>query len=229
MPTTLPRSSPQSSTPLYSVSAVTRRTPPSQKVSRRSIQPTTPRGCPAIPATSPTARPSAEKRNEHFSPPHASVVAGRRSRLEARSGRDPRGRSQLQPEPTLVGHVDRRDQMHWVRQLCARLPDGERRAGWILPHLGGALSRFRLRHRESPRRFSRWRQKGISSKQRRRREEFLRAQAVQSLRRFTVHASLSRRRDFYRSRWRGTGGQEILPRLPLLCAGLPLRLPLHQP
>ena len=34
---------------------------------------------------------------------------------------------------------------------------------------------------------------------------------------------------FVHARWRGPGGPEVLPRLPLLHSGLPLRLPLSQP
>ena len=60
-----------------------------------------------------------------------------------------------------------------------------------------------------------------------RRKKFLRPQVVQPLRGLTLHPGLSRRRDLCQSRRRGSDRSEILPRLPLLRAGVPLWLPLH--
>ena len=60
------------------------------------------------------------------------------------------------------------------------------------------------------------------------RQELLRPQTLQPLRRFPLHAGLPRGRHLCQPRRRRAGGQELLPGLPLLRAGLPLRLPLHQ-
>ena len=59
-----------------------------------------------------------------------------------------------------------------------------------------------------------------------RRQELLRAQALQPLRRFALRAGLPGGRHLRQPGRRGAGGQELLPGLPLLRAGLPLRLPL---
>ncbi len=55
----------------------------------------------------------------------------------------------------------------------------------------------------------------------------LRSQDVQPLRGLALHAGLPGGRHLHHARWRGAGRPEILPGLPLLRAGLPLRLPLH--
>ena len=61
---------------------------------------------------------------------------------------------------------------------------------------------------------------------RRRREDLLRAEDVQPLRGFAVHAGLSGRRDVPDQRRRRAHRQGLLPRLPLLRPGLSVRLPL---
>ena len=57
-------------------------------------------------------------------------------------------------------------------------------------------------------------------------QELLRPQALQPLRRFPLRAGLPGRRHLRQSRRRRAGGRELLPGLPLLRAGLPVRLPL---
>ena len=64
---------------------------------------------------------------------------------------------------------------------------------------------------------------------RRRLQELLRAEALQPLRALALRPGLPGGRDLREPRRRGAGGQDLLPRLPLLRAGLPLRLPLHRP
>ena len=70
--------------------------------------------------------------------------------------------------------------------------------------------------------------KGFPPAEGRRRKELLRSEAVQPLRGFALHAGLPGGRDVRQPGWRGAGRQEILPRLPVLRPGLPVRLPLHQ-
>ena len=64
---------------------------------------------------------------------------------------------------------------------------------------------------------------------RRRRQELLRAEALQPLRALAVRPGLPGGRHLREPGRRGAGGQDLLPRLPLLRAGLPVRLPLHRP
>ena len=63
----------------------------------------------------------------------------------------------------------------------------------------------------------------------RRGQELLRAEDVQPLRALAVRPGVPGRRDLRVAGRRRAGRQELLPRLPLLRAGLPLRLPLHRP
>ena len=60
------------------------------------------------------------------------------------------------------------------------------------------------------------------------RQDLLRAEDVQPLRRLAVHAGVPGRRDVPDQRRRRADRQGLLPRLPLLRAGLPVRLPLHR-
>ena len=53
-------------------------------------------------------------------------------------------------------------------------------------------------------------------------------QALQPLRGLPLHPGLSRRRDFCYARWGRPSRQDLLPRLPLLRAGVSLRVPIHQ-
>ena len=103
-----------------------------------------------------------EVRNEHQPASFSGPFARRGRGLEVRAGRDSRRLAQLQDERTLVGHADRYSQVHWLRQLRARLPDGKRCARWILPHLGGALPRHGHAHDEPRSDFARRRQGRIS-------------------------------------------------------------------
>jgi hypothetical protein len=59
-------------------------------------------------------------------------------------------------------------------------------------------------------------------------EDLLRAEDVQSLRGFAVHAGLPGRRDVPDQGRRRPDRQGLLPRVPLLRAGLSVRLPLHR-
>ena len=137
--------------------------------------------------------------------------------------------AELQDDRPLVVDAARRPRLHRLRQLRPRLRPGERRPGGLLPHLGRALSRRRLADRAPAGRFAQRRQGRIRRRPAGGRQELLRAQALQSLHGLALRAGMSRGRDLRCSRRRGAGGLEVLPRLPLLRAGLPVRLPLHPP
>ena len=64
---------------------------------------------------------------------------------------------------------------------------------------------------------------------RRRTEGVLRAQDVQPVRGLTLHAGVPGRRDVREPGRRRARRQDALPRLPVLRAGVPVRLPLHRP
>ncbi len=149
----------------------------------------------------------------------------------------PAGRARVRPElrddGALVGDDHRHREVHRLRQLRAGLQGGERRPprAVLLPHLGRALPRARRRHRAprgrlAERRLRRLRREVPSG---RRLEELLRPQALQPLRPLALRPGVPGRRDLREPGRRGAGRQELLPRLPLLRAGLPLRLPLHRP
>ena len=57
-------------------------------------------------------------------------------------------------------------------------------------------------------------------------KSFLRSQTVQSLRGFALRAGVPGGRDLRQPGWRGAGGSELLPGLPLLRAGVPVWVPL---
>ena len=102
----------------------------------------------------------------------------------------------------------------------------------LLPHLGRALPRAGRRRVEHPEVDSpNGGYDGFPEKYRRGdgSQELLRPQAVQPLRALALRAGLPGRRDVREPGRRRAGGQDLLPRLPLLRAGLPLRLPLHRP
>ena len=84
-----------------------------------------------------------------------------------------------------------------------------------------------LRDGISQGRLARRRQERFPCAERNWRQKLLCAQALQSLRRFAVHAGLSGGRDVRYARWCGAGRSEVLPRMPLLHPSLPVRLPLH--
>ena len=117
---------------------------------------------------------------------------------------------------------------------CVRAcKERERRAARavLLPHLGRALPRRRTAtpSTRTSTRPTAATTASRSSTGRRRRQELLRAEAVQPLRALAVRAGLPGGRDLREPGRRGAGRQELLPRLPLLRAGLPVRLPLHRP
>ena len=83
-----------------------------------------------------------EVRSEHIPTSSDGSFAGGGGRVEIRAGRNSGSIAQLQDERALVEHADRYSQVHRLRKLRARLPDGERCAGWELPHLGRAVPRI---------------------------------------------------------------------------------------
>ena len=125
-------------------------------------------------------------------------------------------------------HVDRLDQVHWLRKLRARMP--ERRT--TFPTATTARGWSATTSKTSRWRIPRWIRPTAARTdfrgQGNRGKEFLRSQAVQSLRGFTLYAGMSGGRNLHHSRWRGAGRPDLLPRMPLLRPGLPLRMPLHQ-
>ena len=132
-----------------------------------------------------------------------------------------------------MGDDHRHREVHRLRQLRAGLQGGERRPprALLLPDLGRAVPRARGRHRAPAGGLA---ERGLRRlprevPRRRRVEELLRSQAVQPLRPLAVRAGLPRGRDLREPGRGGAGGQDVLPGLPLLRAGLSLRLPLHRP
>ncbi len=117
-------------------------------------------------------------------------------------------------------------------RACKAENDVPHRRARLLPHVGRAL-RGRTATTPSTRSstspdggydgFPRDRPAG------RRREGLLRAEAVQSLRALAVRAGLPGGRDVREPRRRRPRRQEPVPGLPLLRAGVPVRLPLHRP
>ncbi len=149
-----------------------------------------------------------------------------------RRGQDGAGRGRLPDGRPLVGDDHRHRQVHRLRQLRAGLQDRERRPAraLLLPHLGRALprrgvlgaSRGRLAER-------RLRRLPGEVRARRQGEELLRPEALQPLRALAVRPGLPGGRDVREPGRRRPRRQDVLPRLPLLRAGLPVRLPLHRP
>ena len=125
--------------------------------------------------------------------------------------------------------------MHRLRQLRARLLGREQCPGRLLPHLDRALPGGRRAHEGSHRRFAQRRHERLPAAiprdgpHRQRLQGILRPQALQSLRRFPLHPGLPRRRHVHHAGRSRAGRRKILPRLPLLRAGVSLRMPLHPP
>ena len=232
-PTIPPPSSPNCPTSPTSAAAATKRTPPSPRPSRRWSPPSTPAARSATPAISPTIRTSKEHAHGNDPTRPASAFGGKLlvlasvgATLEQIIGAEPAPEAYKHGRP-LVGHDHRHREVHRLRQLRARLLQRKRRARRLLPHLGRALPGRRRRHRASR---TSIRPTAASTASRAQapadRQELLRPQALQPLRRFALRPGLPGGRHLRQPRRRRAGRRELLPRLPLLRAGLPLRLPL---
>ena len=157
----------------------------------------------------------------------------RRRRVRARARRHAREGRHLQHRRSLVGDAHRHREVHRQRPLRARLQARERRRrrAVLLPHLGRALPRRSARHGSPDGRLAQRRHRRVPRDLSRRQDDgqdLLRAEDVQPLRGLAVHAGLPGRRDLPHQRRRRADRQGLLPRLPLLRAGVPLRLPLHR-
>ena len=159
-----------------------------------------------------------------------------RARLGLRRRRRARDRRRTTAHRSLVGHDHRHREVHRLRQLRPRLQGRERRAarGGLLPHVGRALPGRRpttssTRIVDSPERRLRRLPAEIDRTRRRQLKVFFVPEAVQPLRALALRAGLPGRRDVREPRRRRARRQDALPRLPLLRAGVPVRLPLHRP
>ena len=244
-PRARPPSGPRAAT---SASSVTGPARPVRTGFPRSTPRITPWANPATPVTCRTTRRSSRRTAMKSNRREFLIGSGKLLLLTAtaaaawdhRPGRPSGGRSRLRHDRPLVGDVHRYRAVHRLRQLRPSLQDRERRApgGILLPHLGRALPGppFDPRHpnmepRTPGRRLAQRRATTASRIATRtgRLEELLRSQAVQPVRPLTLRPGLPGRRDLREPGRRRAGGRGALPRLPLLRAGLSLRLPLHRP
>ena len=148
-------------------------------------------------------------------------------------GRGPGGRSGLPGGRPLVEHDHRHRPVHRLRQLRASVQGGKRRpvGALLLPDVGGALPRARRGDGAPPCRLSQRRISRFPGEVPPRRwfQELLRSQALQPLYALPVRPGVPGGGDLSQPRRRGSGRQGLLPGLPLLRAGVPLRVPLHRP
>ena len=138
----------------------------------------------------------------------------------------PRSLAELHHDRALVGNADRHPEVHRLRQLRARLPDGKRCARWILPHLGRALPRVGLEH-ENPEVISPDGGKEgfpLPKKTAENTSSFPRCATIARIRPARRYARWARRSSA-RTAWCWSTRNTALA--ALLRSGLPLRLPLH--